>query len=53
MIHNVKDKNRTKIKKEPVKPMDIDENLALSVVPDRVLHLENVQSYLGCRIENL
>ena len=53
MVHNVKDKNRPKIKKELVEPAEIDDKLALSSVPDGVLHIENVKGYLGCKFETL
>ena len=53
LFHNIKDRNRPKIKKEPVRPEKYDENLALSTVPDGVLQLENVQGYLSCRVENM
>lgn len=53
MVHNVKDKNRPKIKKEPVELAEIDNSLALSSVPDGVLHIENVKGYLGCKFETL
>ena len=53
MVHNVKDKSRPKIKKEPIELAVIDDSLALSSVPNGVLHIENVKGYLGCKFETL
>lgn len=53
LIHNVRDKNRPRLKRELVEPLGDDPRLALSSVPDRVLHLENMRGYLGCKLETL
>ena len=51
LIHNVRDKNRPRLKKEPIEPLEEDPRFSLSSVPDKFLHLENVKSYLGCKLE--
>lgn len=53
LIHNVRHKNRPKMKRELVEPLEDDPRLALSSVLDGVLHLENVRSYLRCKLETI
>lgn len=53
LIHFVRDKIRPKTKREPIEPLEEDPKLDLSSIPDKVLHLENVRSYLGCKLETL
>ena len=53
MVHNVENEDRPKFKIVFIKPSDGNPNSALSITPNNVVYLEDVENYLNCMFESI